>query len=389
MIKEVEILDIDKLLQSLPTRRIKPMDGLAITSGVWEEAHEYHRLRQQFHNLLGHGPGILTGLEVIASEPPDASVYVMPGVAIGHNGEFIILEESVAYDLGAAQGSLHLLLTYGESGPHAEQEPGGVSEILRVHAAFGIEARPILAGETGVELARIRRSDRNAVLLDAQVPQSPGVDEIDLRFRRQVGGAPASVASVALCYAGDAVEGHARGAQALARAMRHEGVISLWVDADLPIDEDLQAYTLVYLVGWGDFQLSTDEMTALYNYLQEGGTLFYESCRVEDGGKADAADEGFLDMVESFGMTLDAPGQDHPLFNKPYLFATPPAGASESGEGQLLTGEGIVFSTYDYGCLWQGQSAGSPPTRGRIRAAHEWGHNLVTYALGGRGESDT
>jgi hypothetical protein len=210
------------------------------------------------------------------------------------------------------------------------------------------------------------------------------VDEIDLRFRRQVGGTPAAVVSMALCYAGDVVEGHARGAQALARAMRHEGVVPLWIDAGLPIDEDLQAYTLVYLVSRGDFDLSTDEMTALYNYLQAGGTLFFESCRSAEDEGAETADQAFLDMVESFGIALDAPDEDHPVFNNPYLFATPPSGASEGRDGRLLIGGGILFSTHDYGCLWQGQSADGPPARGRIRSAHEWGHNLVAYALGDR-----
>ena len=75
-------MNIEELLNSYPLKRIKPSDGLAITAEVWEEAHEYHRHNHRYHTMLGHGPGILSGLEVIASDPPDTSIYISPGVAI-------------------------------------------------------------------------------------------------------------------------------------------------------------------------------------------------------------------------------------------------------------------------------------------------------------------
>ena len=38
-----------EFLKSLPTKRIKAVDGMAVTADVWEEAHEYHRHQQQLH----------------------------------------------------------------------------------------------------------------------------------------------------------------------------------------------------------------------------------------------------------------------------------------------------------------------------------------------------
>lgn len=377
----------DELLQTFPTRHIQPVDGLAVTAAVWEEAHDYHRLRQRFHNLLGHGPGILTGLEVIASDPPDTSVYIRPGIAIDTGGEVIALREPVAYDLGAAQGPLYLLLTYGEGPPRAGIGPGPASETLYVHAEFGIETRPSLADAVGVELARIRRQGRESPIADAQDPERPASNEIDLRFRRGTCAAPQEMASMAVCYAGGpANERHGRGANTLGRALRHTGKTPLWVNDNVSLGPELASYTLVYLVGQAAFELGSDEMNALYAYLQEGGTLFFESCRQASG--AEDADGAFLDLLGSLGIQLEAVESGHSLLTEPYFFATPPSGFATEGESKLRAGAGVILSSYDYGCLWQGERHGDAPSREEIRAAHEWGHNLVAYALRRRGEAE-
>ncbi len=81
----------DKILRNCSLKRLHPTDGMAVTAKVWAEAHAYHRLRQQAHLALAHGAGILSGLEVIASDPPDGTVYILPGSAIAPNGELILV----------------------------------------------------------------------------------------------------------------------------------------------------------------------------------------------------------------------------------------------------------------------------------------------------------
>src|SRR5512137_2875911 len=108
------------LFKQYPFQRIKPYDGMVVTSDVWDEAHTYHRRQQRYHNLLNHEPGILIGLEVIASDPPDSAVYIQPGIALDAAGQVIVVPESLAFDLGAAQGPLYLVLSYDESQPKAE-----------------------------------------------------------------------------------------------------------------------------------------------------------------------------------------------------------------------------------------------------------------------------
>ena len=192
---------------------------------------------------------------------------------------------------------------------------------------------------------------------------------------------------MAICYAGQPQdERHHRGANALGRAMRHAGKTPLWVDDDVPLDPELASYTLVYLVGQGSFELGADEMNGLYTYLQGGGTVFIESCRQGLAAGDPPADAGFFGLLDSLGIRLEDVPPGHPLLTDPYLFAAPPPGFATEGERKLRAGDGVVFSNYDYGCLWQGERHGGPPTREEIRAALEWGSNLVAYAVRRRNE---
>ncbi len=90
-----------------------------MTAAVWKEAHDYHRQQQRFHALLSHGPGIITGLSVLASDPPDSTLYILPGMAVDPEGETIVVTEPVAYDVGLAHGLQYLLLSYEQSRPTA------------------------------------------------------------------------------------------------------------------------------------------------------------------------------------------------------------------------------------------------------------------------------
>ncbi|HFD40884.1 MAG TPA: DUF4159 domain-containing protein [Anaerolineae bacterium] len=365
-----------EIIQEFPTRRIKPFDGLAVTAAVWEEAHEYHRRLRRFHDLFSHRPGIVTGLEVIASDPPDQTVYIRPGIAVDPLGRTIVLTEPVAYDFGQEmEGLLYLLLSYGESQPRAEKGSDQQSP-LYIHTEFTIHARPTLPDSPWVELARVRRQTRDAALLDAENPAHPGPNEIDPRFRRQAGADPQEIISLAVCHLGEGERRHTAGADFVARALGRTGFLRAAVDEDIPLAEGLERYTLLYLVGRGTWQLSRDEMNALYAYLQGGGTVLLESC----GPESAAADAAFADLLAAFGFQLADLPPGHPLLTTPYLFAAPPKGAAEEGEGPAIQiGQGVIWSRRDYGCLWQG-AVEPAPSREAIRAGLEWGCNVVTYA---------
>jgi hypothetical protein len=375
-------MDIKKIVESFPSKRIKPVDGMAVTAAVWESAHEYHRQQQQFHALLGHGPGILTGLEVIASDPPDSHVYIRPGIAIAPNGQTIVITEPVRYDFGqASQGVLHLLLDYGESRPQAARNGKEGDSLLYIHDQFSLEAQLKPPDQPRLELARIRRHGRGAAIQDATDKNQPRPNEIDMRFRWMVGVKPPRAISLAVSYVGEMTDmRHGRGVQFLARYMSRCGAFDgpVWVDNNVFLDENLSTYTMLFLVGQQSFTLSQEEMTVLYNYVQAGGMVFYESCRRET--KEPAADESFTKLLQSLGFKLEALPAGHHLLVEPFLFAAPPEGYEVQEAPALQIGEGIIFSSHDYGCLWQGEQRGQTPSREAIRAAFEWGGNVVNFA---------
>jgi hypothetical protein len=365
-------------LREFPAKRIEPADGMAVTAEVWKEAHDYHRLQQQLHALLSHGPGILTGLEVTASDPPDSSVYILPGIAVDPLGQTIVLREPLAYDVGRARGLVFLQLTFGESRPRTDR--GREEGVLYVHAQFGVEAGSDPGQFAGVELARIRRQSRQSPISDARQPLHPAPNEIDLRFRQKVGASAPQVASVAVSYVGG-LEGrdHGRGVGHLARALGQSGQ-RLVVDDNVPLAQGLEVYTLVYLVGRDAFQLSSDEMNAVYAYLQGGGTVLIESCHHEMPAGDPPADASFIDLLASMGIETEEIPSGHGLLADPYLFSAPPHGFETEGEPHISVGGGVIFSTFDYGCLWRGLRRDRPAAREEIRAAMEWGGNIMAYA---------
>lgn len=369
--------DKKQKMAAVPTRRLHPTDGLAVTAKVWATAHDYHRLRLDAHQALAHASGMLLGLDVIASDPPDSTVYILPGIALAPEGELIIVEEPVAYDLGTADGPLTLWLTYAEGPPHTESDPEA-GEVAYVSAQFGVEAQPSHIPVDGVELARVRRTADDAPLTDAEDATFPAPNEIDLRFRREVEPTVAPAQLAVSCWGeGEALDPQVAGARVLGQALRHAGRTPLWVDVDVPLDSALSGYTALYLVV-GTADVETEALNALYDFLQNGGTVFIEVGTADEDGTIEAA---VFDMLGSLGITLEPVADDHALLTTPHLFAVLPGAQLEDGETPaLMVGGGVVFSRADLGAAWGGERGGAALTRAEIRAAHEWGENLIHHA---------
>jgi hypothetical protein len=378
-------VNIRDQIRDFPTKRIHPVDGMAVSAPVWEEAHGFHRQQQRFHALFGHGPGILAGLNVIASDPPDVSVYVLPGAAIDANGYSISLAEPLNYDLGqAAEGMVHLLISYEEGQPRALESQGQEAPPLYVQTGYTVEARATLPDTPYVELARLWHENRQAPIHDAQNPAHPGLNEIDQRFRNELAVIRPQIAHIGVWYPGTAALRHGRGAQNLALALSRADSRRVWVDEGIQADR-LSAYSLVMVAAQGGFQLTAEEAQALLAYAQNGGTVLFESCRHDTPGETPASDAAFTDLLSAAGLKLAdlTPGQ--PLLTEPNLFASLPPGFE--ARGTVRVGGGFVFSTQDYGCVWQGERRSGPASREEIRSALEWGENLLTYALKRRAQA--
>jgi hypothetical protein len=373
-----------EVLGLFPNKRIRAIDGMAVTADVWEEAHDYHRQISRLHTLLHHGTGIVTGLDVIASDPADNSVYVLPGLAVDPLGQTIVLTEPRAYDIGNAEGRLYLVLAYNESRPQTGSSRVQEDAPLYVQSQFSLEAVSALPPTPHVELARIWRRDQTAPITFPADSAQPRANEIDLRFRRKIGqeAKPGGVVGVVSLRGAEGAR-HGEGMANLAASIRLSGVGQIWVDRSVPLLGDLKGYDMLYLVGRDQVQLTNDEMSALYTYWQAGGGILYESCRRNLAGEP-PADTVFLNLINAFGAQLSPLESGHALLSAPFLFAQPPSGYETQGTSQVRVGDGLIMSTADYGCLWRGERRGRPAQRAEIRDAQEWGANMVLWAVAHR-----
>ena len=371
------------LLKEFPNKRIRAMDGMAVTADVWEDAHSYHRQAQRFHNLFSHGSGVVTGMEVIASDPADTSVYILPGVAVDTAGRMIAIAEPTAYDIGRqVEGLLHIVLTFGESRPRSESAQSTQEGApLYVHTEFSVQALPGLPDVPHIELARVRRQGRTSAIADAKDLARPAANEIDLRWRRQNTSTVPDTLGIGVFYAGMTDHRHGSGLANLARSVSRTGRFYAVVDDNIPVTTGVDDYGLVCIVAQRAFQLSPEEQNTLQAYVQSGGTVFLESCR-HDAAGTPGSDQSFADLATAFGARPgDALKGVHALVTTPNLFMSLPAGYETQGAPTLTVSDGVIISTADYGCLWNGERRGSPASREDIRAAFELGENILHYAL--------
>lgn len=354
-------------LKLFPKMQLKPFDGMSVTAEVWGQAHEEHRQALNAHNLVAHGSGIITGLEVVANDPPDQYVFISPGVAVDPAGNVIVVPEPVAYDFGStAEGSLYLLLGKGE------QEVGGVgNEAKYLQAEFVIAARSSLPKRPAVELARVTLSKRGKPVKNADNPLHPDLDALDLRFRSQIRPDTPPRVRVLVITLGKKEPDVVNGWDHLERACRQAAAYELLVDTDFPASNNLDAYDLVYVGGMGNFSPDANQVKALTGYLEQGKFLVVEAL---DGG----SQESCKDLLKKLKRNPAPLDKKNPLLTAPFLFATPPAGFSGN---QVEVGNQIVYSAAGYSLAWSGWSASGVSSRSDIRSAHEWGINLIYYCM--------
>ncbi len=362
------------LLEKLIEGRIEARDGMHVDAKIWQTAHNYHRYQQQAHALFGHGTGIVAGLEILADEDPRSRmVWIQPGIAVSPTGQTIVLEEKTSYTIKADQKDLVYLFLIGKEG-----EPNK-DYIAQDGSAFkstlGLDKADV---ENGVELARFRLKDSGVEIRDAKNPDQPDYSEIDLRFRQIVGAISRETVSIAIKYIGQTTDAslppYRDKIGQLTRALNHISNHRICIDEIYSLTS-LSPYTLLYLIEQGDkVKLDQNELDALKTHLQKGGTLFVESYQPMTNKRS-----AFADIFEKIEVSIQEISTRHPLLIEPFFFSRPPAGDAQGG---VFVDEGVIFSTCDYGRLWQREMSrnGGVLSRETLRAALEWGANIVTYA---------
>jgi hypothetical protein len=368
----------ERLLKQLPARRLKAVDGMAVTAAVWEEVSDYHRLYRQLSTLAATGAGVVSGLDVIASDPADRTIYVTPGVAVDAEGRLIVITDTVAYDVGnRVEGSYRLLLHYAESRPTVVGADS--DEPQSIQHQFEMEARPVSQGSDGLELARFDLSAQATPIRNPTARTAPRPNEIDGRFRVVPGQKALPTAHIGVLYLGSFQDAtHRTGWQHFANSVTQQGTIRLYVDDNVSLTATLPPYSILYVTAQQAFNLSGYELELLYGYWKNGGYLWIEPCAhtLARGG----AIASFEDLFSTFGFTLNAVPRRHALFTQPHMFAAPPPGYVFSSES-IRVGDRILYSPFDYACLWQGEQDNTLPTRETIRAAYEFGENLLKFVL--------
>ena len=348
-------------LNSFPKMHIKPYDGMSITADVWSQAHEEHRQAGRSHNLAIHGSGIISGLEVVANDPPDQYVFVSPGVAVDTAGNVIVVPEPVAYDFGdAAEGTLFLLLGHGE------REISGVQKEVRyIQDEFVIAARSNMPKRPAVELARVTLQPKKPIK-NAVTPAHPEIGELDLRFRAFIGPELKRFIRVALCSLGDKVTDVASGWRFLASECQRTTSYQLIIDQKVPLAAELKNNDLVYLGGKGSFKVGSSDLGILREYLDQKKTLIIEALD-------EAAQESCQELIKKLGQELHPITESDHILSAPFLFNAPP----KNKGNHVLLNEQIIYSTAGYSLSWNGKKM----TRAEIRSAHEWGINMLHYCM--------
>jgi hypothetical protein len=161
-----------------------------IDADVWRDAHEYHRDQIKLHHLALHGWGIVQGLEVSLVDGSDNTLRISPGIGIDPSGSFIIVAESQTYRLMTRErGTVFLVLQFREV--LAEPTTNGASpgQPTRVLEAYRIQERDRLPNEPYIELARVELDPSHGAVRSPKNAKEPGVNELDLRARVEIGSA--------------------------------------------------------------------------------------------------------------------------------------------------------------------------------------------------------
>ena len=113
--------------------------GRLLGTDDFEQEQTYHRTKNRRHNRLFHGVGIVRGLSV-ALEPRaggDPDVVVSPGVAIGPDGDELVLCEPVSVDVCTSPSTCYVMVALVEqpAGPLPDGESSRIEESAAVATA--------------------------------------------------------------------------------------------------------------------------------------------------------------------------------------------------------------------------------------------------------------
>jgi hypothetical protein len=101
--------------QSFGEKRPRYFDGELLTAETFQAEQQYFRYKLRRHNRFLHGQGIVTGLELDASQDARSTCLVIsPGYAISPEGEELILTQSLHLAITSQRSPQYVTLQYAE-----------------------------------------------------------------------------------------------------------------------------------------------------------------------------------------------------------------------------------------------------------------------------------
>jgi hypothetical protein len=384
---------------------INKFQSLVIDSDTWQDAHNYHRDQQRLHVLAFHDTGIVSGLEVTASNPPDLTVNINPGIAIDPDGNVIIVSQKQRYRLQTSneKGIIFLIIQFSEIPGEPLQPPGG-GQPTRIIEAYRIQERERLPAESYIELARIDFSPSQLMVKEAYDSSRPAVNEIDLRYRKNArqapsptketvyipppqpmvsGTIPREVITIGHLPMGETAKNiHVAGLRNVIKELNRRVNYTVVLEDQVSLYKPLNRFSLLYITGNGRFELTPDQQATLNNYLQSGGMIFGEGCsRSFAETEAKGSREfglAFNRFASRINYKLEIVKKGHPLLQYDNIFSDTPQGCEPA---MLLESGNLICSNSDYGCAWEGGRDEQPLSRDVIRSAIELGSNIIAYSL--------
>ena len=158
-----------------------------------ETEQSYWNDKRKKHLAAEHTEGIVNGLGVTETDPPSLSIEIAGGRALDTLGSDPEVESVQEIDLtslvpGSGTQMVYIALSFNES----EVEPYFVDETGEyenkyVQDGVLIEVLTSAPMDPKLELARIELAAGATEITDAAAPGSPGMNEIDLRYRKYSG----------------------------------------------------------------------------------------------------------------------------------------------------------------------------------------------------------
>lgn len=269
-----------------PLSRLIVRDGLLLNAQRWQQAHQYHRQRQNLHYQALNQPGIVSGLGVKAIAAPNNVpaqyrqekrwLCIQPGMAIDDWGNPIIVPESINFRIAAflpqSPQTLYVVISYVDPDRlELVQETEFVREMFRIEEKMS----PPVAGE--IELCRILLQSEVIELTNPQNVCFPQGNQIDLRDRSIATVKPQKSVKVAQVVSDRTLDLNwqylRRSLDVLYPAMDGAAEVG---QVDLGLTGSLLDCDLLWLSRQQLFSLSQDELDNLSQYLTAGSVVTIE-----------------------------------------------------------------------------------------------------------------